>query len=307
MSLLEATTGDWQPHLLVELQLLRDDLEGLPRQFAHQDRFTDAFIDARDVVDHCCRGTEVHFLFLQFISPIEPPRERFHACQWQIIDRIRFVVAVRAHCIRKKFAPLSRAYHMFDEPGDGFLVFVLRVLLVQDAVARVAKTDAAEAVPAAVTFDAVIDVTAVPRKERRHRIRRTHGGCNAVTPFERSGRRERRVVSVVSLGSESQVLPILAIGDVEAVVTVLAVVNCIAGTVFTAVRVRSAMGECLLQRREFLLQHCEHRVGQVTHLLPTLREFLFRELFVEDAELLPMQAETTDAITARLTIFDEQA
>ena len=320
----EALSGEWQIHLLVELQFLRNDFVESAGSFAAQDLVADSIRNGADVVRDRNLGSQI--ILLQLVRLLLLPAPSFFMdlflLKRKIYLRNCFIIAEWREFAREKlppFAGLPRTdaprrlvwslLHVLNDLGYERFILLFRVLLIEDAVALLLQADAPEAVLTPMACIAVEEIGVVVLRgvATKHPV----VGANSETVVAELGVLPDIDAAEVAIHA---VCETVERGAVQAILTVLQVVSF--NDIFTIVEV--IPGDIFTVKPMIVL----HDFLPDEHLYSLLRKRnsadvsgvqcidLFRVLFlgvrhVEDVILLILKTDAPEAITASHTVDEE--
>ena len=136
----------WYPESSAQAQFLFDNAIGLSCFLTAENtladvisRFIDGFWDGP-------LGSEVLFIGCRFIAPRPSALFNFLFCHREEFPGQGFVVTICGDGRIKELTVFTTIAHVFDDFRDELLVFFFRVLLIEDAVLRLAEPEASEAI-----------------------------------------------------------------------------------------------------------------------------------------------------------------
>jgi len=168
--LIEAASGERNPHRAIEAKFLRENFERTLGDFTRQNFLGDIISNILNAIGNLDEWPQILPLLFIFLLPFPTPLLYCFFGEREVFLRNSFIVGITGNRCGEEFAPLpclplvaSRRgakwgfLHMFNDFGDEHLILLLRILLVQNAVLLMPETHAAEAIFAAVEAVAAIE------------------------------------------------------------------------------------------------------------------------------------------------------
>jgi hypothetical protein len=161
VALIGALSRNWNAHFAVELELLRDDLEGSTSDGAAENLLNDIVRNFSNGIGDNEVWAEVALLSLLFLIPSPPLAKHLFLRQRKVFLRNRFVVTERRKPDGEKLPPLACFLHVFNMLRHEPLILLLRILFVEDAILVIFERYTTKTIVRPVTVETVEHVRTV--------------------------------------------------------------------------------------------------------------------------------------------------
>ncbi len=235
-------------------------------------------------------------LALAFVAPFVACGKCLLASEWGIILGGCFIVSKWADLNWEELTIFSCLLHVFDDARHKFFVFLLGVLLVENAVLVFVEANAAKAVVAGASEHTILQIRRLwPDQHGELHVIICWAAHNFVAEF--CVWHADAVCAVFGVYAKNYVFAVLTIHKVKAVFTVFASNEVIAGRIFAAFQVCKLVRKLETEFFEFLFEIHRVFVSRENSCLCILKLF-FTAGFIEKVVLFVSQVHATNTVLA---------